>query len=307
MADDCAGLDDHDGNMGAPPGWLTQASGAIRGSMVGVARVFTRPAQMKVLVWLAKRKWKEARAGGGAPKEVGKNTLRLHALPAIMSECLIGTVMYDTYARAYEEIQKRELPAWVRKGDGYPEIYAAGAIAGATSALLSTPHNNIVTSHADTWKAFRRAIKYGDLTVLGPKGVFKGLRFAMVRDSITTGTMFTCVTFVKRQLPPAPKDNVYLDVLRSFFAGGLGGMAGTAVALPFTRAHAWSTQYAGSHYFSLVRKIASREGGSLLKYMLAGIPPLAFAAFLPNAFGMAALHVSMEMNRKLEEVDASAA
>ena len=69
----------------------------------------------------------------------------------------------------------------------------------------------------------------------------------------------------------------------------------------------------------MIRKIATREGASFVKYIFAGLPPVAAAAFLPNAMGMScwtsflsptyiqnptgmmAMHVAAELNKIVED------
>eukprot|EP01064_Diplonema_japonicum_P035720 TRINITY_DN7829_c0_g1_i3.p1 TRINITY_DN7829_c0_g1~~TRINITY_DN7829_c0_g1_i3.p1 ORF type:complete len:299 (+),score=45.03 TRINITY_DN7829_c0_g1_i3:418-1314(+) len=271
-------------------GWGTQAGGALRGAVLGVFRVITRPAQMKVIVYFAKKKWKNrSKATEVTSKPDGKPFFSNVAV-----EMLVGAAMFDAYDRAYHYIEKHQFP-----GGAYFHTATAGAFAGCCNALLSTPHNNIVQWHADTGKAFN--FNKGKIVVTKPAELFKGVRHACIRDTAAVSAMFSCTLYFKRNLPQPPQDSLPLTTLHAFTAGGLAGMVSTVIAIPFTKAAAWDTQYPGTHFLTFARKLALRDAVYAPKYFFVGAPPAVLAAFLPNAMGMAAMHLSGFVNKAVED------
>eukprot|EP01059_Diplonema_ambulator_P007498 TRINITY_DN16965_c0_g2_i3.p1 TRINITY_DN16965_c0_g2~~TRINITY_DN16965_c0_g2_i3.p1 ORF type:complete len:305 (+),score=49.05 TRINITY_DN16965_c0_g2_i3:250-1164(+) len=273
--------------------WAAQTGGALRGMVLGIFRVVTRPAQMKVIIWLAKRKWKNRKTSEGGKSS---HVSRPHLLSNIVVESAIGAAMYDIYDRSLVYCKDRGMP-----GGLYVQTAAAGAVAGWWSAVMTVPHNNAIQWHADTTKSLVHAFKTGEITVTGKHGLFKGLRHACIRDTAAVSAMFTSSLWFKRNLPQPPPDSLPLTTFHAFCAGGLAGMVATTIALPFTRQVAWSTQYPGTHYLTLAKKLATRDAVSVPKYLIAGAPPAILAAFLPNAMGMAAMNVSGFLNRIVEE------
>ncbi|KAJ9464429.1 hypothetical protein DIPPA_10521 [Diplonema papillatum] len=56
-------------------------------------------------------------------------------------------------------------------------------------------------------------------------------------------------------------------------------------------------RYAGSHIFALARQLGIRNT------IIAGAPPAMIAAFIPNAIGMGAFTLVMELNKTIETTD----
>ena len=228
---------------------LVQASGAVRGMLVGVFRTITRPAQMKVIIWLAKRKWREAtaqtkaqphtRADGSALKQMRS----LHLAPLLV-EGMIGAAMYDVYGKTFAEIEARGgVPGAGGLGvQVYADTFGAGLVAGAFCSALNTPHNNIL-KNSDTTKSLLHSFERGKITLSGRNSVFAGMRHTLPRDSFSTGVLFATNTWFKRNLPQPNEASFAMGAFHAFVSGGLAGACSTIAALPFVRASEWTSQY----------------------------------------------------------------
>ncbi|KAJ9434909.1 hypothetical protein DIPPA_35978 [Diplonema papillatum] len=216
------------------PQWGVQAAGALRGALIGVARVITRPAQMKVFIWLMKRKWSQQKGGA-----------RLHFRSNVLVEAAIGSLMYDVYDRTLKKID--EQGAIPKAAGVYGSTMCAGMVAGLTCVTFSTAHNNIVQYHADTSSTLYKAVRNREITLCGKHGVFRGLRRAALRDSIASGVMFTATRWFKTNLPQPPADSLLHTTLQASVAGGLAGMTASLVGALLQKPDNWSTQYALSH------------------------------------------------------------
>eukprot|EP01060_Flectonema_neradi_P009265 TRINITY_DN16619_c0_g1_i1.p1 TRINITY_DN16619_c0_g1~~TRINITY_DN16619_c0_g1_i1.p1 ORF type:complete len:293 (+),score=50.88 TRINITY_DN16619_c0_g1_i1:43-921(+) len=276
--------------------WTAKAAGGLRGMMLGLFRVVTRPAQMKVLIWFAKRRWKNK----------GKVTPAMtpgDLAASVGLECVIGAAMYDVYGRALCRLdaaaQDNKIP-----GGEYVPVFGAGVAAGVASAVLTTPHNNIVTHHTDTRQGIWRAFTHLGWQHPFKGGLFDGVRHAVVRDSVAVSVMFVSTAWFKKNLPQ-PQDTLVHNAAHAFLSGGLAGMVSTIAVMPFRNPHMWGTQYPGTYFFMLAPRMLSSPSSTLsaFKVMAAGMPPALLAAFIPNAFGMAAFTVANQLNKELEEVD----
>ena len=272
------------------PDWA-KVAGGLRGMMVGVFRLITRPAQMKVLIWFAKRKWKNK---GNSSPAMTPMDLTVN----VGMECIIGAAMYDVYGRALGRFDTATQDIKV-PGRDYIPVFGAGVVAGAASAILTTPHNNIVAHHSDTRQGIMKAFTH--LGWKNPReGLFAGVGHSIIRDSVAVSVMFVSTAWFKKNLPQ-PNDTLTHNAAHSFLAGGLAGMVSTVAVMPFR--HAWSSQYPGTYFFLLAPKMLASPSFSLgsFKVMVAGMPPALLAAFIPNAFGMAAFSVANHLNNELEE------
>ena len=221
------------------PRRLVQASGAIRGVIIGLARALTRPSQMKVFVFLAKKKWKQR--AGAAEKESWSKLLG----PPVLVEGAIGAFMYDVFAKTTGHIERSGGVPYTGAYQAYFNTFAAGTVAGCTSAVLNTPYNNLVRLHggyatpATVW----RGLQSGELALSGKRSLFSGVGHACYRDSFSVACMFTSNLWFKKNLPQPPCDSLAWGTFHAFMAGGLGGAVGTMSAIPFIRVREVSTQY----------------------------------------------------------------
>eukprot|EP01061_Rhynchopus_euleeides_P034053 TRINITY_DN57737_c0_g1_i1.p1 TRINITY_DN57737_c0_g1~~TRINITY_DN57737_c0_g1_i1.p1 ORF type:complete len:329 (+),score=62.77 TRINITY_DN57737_c0_g1_i1:50-988(+) len=277
--------------------WLVQASGAARGVLVGFFRLVTRPAQMKVIVWLAKRKWKEAKAGDKAP------VIKAPHIGPLLVEGLIGAAMYDVYGKTLGLIEHNGSVPYTGQYSMYADAFVSGGVAGAFCTSLNVPHNNLLKISADTSAEVRKAYQDHRFTLTGKNNIFRGLKTALPRDAFSTGVLFATNTCFKRNLPLPENASFGAGVLHAFVSGGLAGMCSTLGAVPFLRASEWTSQYSGTHYFKIARKLATRDRASFMKYVFAGLPLVSVAAFLPNAIGMSVMHVAAELNTIVENPD----
>lgn len=257
--------------------------GALRGAFVGVARVATRPAQMRLLIWMAKRRW------GRRAATQGQRTWGVSGFGStVVIEAGIGSVMYGTYDATQRQFSLTDPPLINGMNGVYRQAFAAGACAGCANALLTTPHDNLLKRRHEQWLHVARDAARGGL---GPSTLLRGFPRSAARDSFSFGVMFSSVRWFKDTLPQPPEGSVAAGTLHAFTAGGLAGVCCAASSVVFKNAPGMlaASQASGSLFFADMPKVL--RAMPLATYsgvLFAGVAPAATAAFVPNALGMAA-------------------
>ncbi|CAB9509791.1 Mitochondrial ornithine transporter 1 [Seminavis robusta] len=213
----------------------------------------------------------------------------------------LGMALETVMAFGVNEALKRAYPDDPSQisSDAPPALgkpFLMGAMTGCCAALVLLPSEvvkikmqYIVGDNVSSQEVMRRMIKQS-----GYKSLFAGLDAQLARDASFYALFFggyelSCYTF-RTYVPSMPEE------LNYFISGGLAGMFGWTLAMPFdvpkTNVQArYDCKVVGS-YFPEVFQIAKERG---ITGLYAGLGPTLVRAFPANA----ALFLGVEMGRKL--------
>ena len=209
----------------------------------------------------------------------------------------LGMAAENAVAFGVNEGLKRAFPAPANKSDGPPDLmrpFLMGSITGCCSALVLLPSEiikaktQVEVGNVSSNEIFKRMMREQ-----GVRSLFCGLDSQLARDASFYAVFFggyevSCYLF-KTYVPSMP------DELNYFISGGLAGMFGWTVAMPFdvpkTNVQSrWDTKVIGSYLPEMASII--RKRGVLGLYD--GLLPVLIRAFPANA----ALFLGVEMGKR---------
>ncbi|XP_041092945.1 mitochondrial carnitine/acylcarnitine carrier protein-like isoform X2 [Polyodon spathula] len=171
----------------------------------------------------------------------------------------------------------------------YPQIFAAGMLAGFLTTFIMAPGERIkcllqVQTHSGTRKYSGPMDCAAQLyKEMGVRGVYKGTVLTLMRDVPTSGIYFMSYEWLKNILTPQGQSVSELSVPRILFAGGVAGLFNWAVALPADVLKSnFQTAPEGKYsgFRNVLRELIREEGlGSLYK----GFSAVMLRAFPANA------------------------
>eukprot|EP00557_Chaetoceros_sp_GSL56_P010047 CAMPEP_0176479314 /NCGR_PEP_ID=MMETSP0200_2-20121128/1673_1 /TAXON_ID=947934 /ORGANISM="Chaetoceros sp., Strain GSL56" /LENGTH=298 /DNA_ID=CAMNT_0017875349 /DNA_START=125 /DNA_END=1018 /DNA_ORIENTATION=- len=228
----------------------------------------------------------------------------MHALWKGSVPTALGMAAENAMAFGLNETLKRAFPSDNSSSVGYgqhdkPELFRPfwmGLVTGLASAVVLLPSEVIKAKtqavvgndHSSSLDIYRKMLREQ-----GWKSLFVGFDAQLMRDGPFYAVFFGgyelfCYTF-RTHVPQMPQEMNY------FLSGGLAGMLGWTVAMPFdvpkTNIQSrWDTKVVGSYFLEMGRIV--RERGVLGLYN--GLWPTLVRAFPANA----ALFLGVEMGKK---------
>ena len=226
--------------------------------------------------------------------------VRSEGLPALWKGAVptaLGMAAENAVAFGVNEGLKRAFPDPAKKDDGPPDVlrpFMMGSITGCCSALVLIPSEvikaktQVEVGNISSNEIFKRMMKSQ-----GVRSMLCGMDAQLARDCSFYAFFFggyelSCYLF-RTYVPSMP------DELNYFISGGLAGMFGWTVAMPFdvpkTNVQArWDTKVLGSYFPEMASIIRSRGVIGLYD----GLLPVLIRAFPANA----ALFLGVEMGKR---------
>lgn len=209
----------------------------------------------------------------------------------------LGMAAENAVAFGVNEGLKRAFPDPSTKSDGPPDLmrpFLMGSVTGCCSAIVLLPSEIIkAKTQVEVGNISSNVILKRMIREQGVRSLFCGLDSQLARDASFYAVFFggyevSCYLF-KRYVPSMP------DELNFFISGGLAGMFGWTVAMPFdvpkTNIQSrWDTKVVGSYLPEMASII--RKRGVLGLYD--GLLPVLIRAFPANA----ALFLGVEMGKR---------
>ncbi|MGH0124643.1 UNVERIFIED_CONTAM: hypothetical protein FKN15_036716 [Acipenser sinensis] len=171
----------------------------------------------------------------------------------------------------------------------YPQVFAAGMLAGFLTTFIMAPGERIkCLLQVQTHSGIRKYSGPVDCATqlykeMGVRGVYKGTVLTLMRDVPTSGVYFMSYEWLKNILTPEGQSVSELSVPRILFAGGMAGLFNWAVALPVDVLKSnFQTAPEGKYsgFRDVLRELIREEGlGSLYK----GFSAVMLRAFPANA------------------------
>ncbi|XP_051789488.1 mitochondrial carnitine/acylcarnitine carrier protein-like [Erpetoichthys calabaricus] len=171
----------------------------------------------------------------------------------------------------------------------YPQVFAAGMLAGLFTTVIVAPGERIKCLLQI--QANSGLVKYSgpvDCAVQlyrerGIRSVFKGTGLTLMRDIPSSGVYFMSYEWLKNTLTPKGQSHTDLSIPRVLFAGGVAGILNWAVAIPVDVLKsifqtAPDGKYSG--FRDVFRELVKEEG---ITSLYKGFTPVMLRAFPANA------------------------
>ncbi|XP_039631645.1 mitochondrial carnitine/acylcarnitine carrier protein [Polypterus senegalus] len=171
----------------------------------------------------------------------------------------------------------------------YPQVFAAGMLAGLLTTVIVAPGERIKCLLQI--QANSGLVKYSgpvDCAVQlyrerGIRSVFKGTGLTLMRDIPSSGIYFMSYEWLKNTLTPKGQSHTDLSIPRVLFAGGVAGILNWAVAIPIDVLKsifqtAPDGKYSG--FRDVFRELVKEEG---ITSLYKGFTPVMLRAFPANA------------------------
>ncbi|KAK1150540.1 mitochondrial carnitine/acylcarnitine carrier protein-like [Acipenser oxyrinchus oxyrinchus] len=182
----------------------------------------------------------------------------------------------------------------------YPQVFAAGMLAGFLTTFIMAPGERIkCLLQVQTHSGIRKYSGPVDCATqlykeMGVRGVYKGTVLTLMRDVPTSGVYFMSYEWLKNILTPEGQSVSELSVPRILFAGGMAGLFNWAVALPVDVLKSnFQTAPEGKYsgFRDVLRELIREEGlGSLYK----GFSAVMLRAFPANAACFLGFEITMK-------------
>ncbi|XP_043936280.1 mitochondrial carnitine/acylcarnitine carrier protein-like [Protopterus annectens] len=183
----------------------------------------------------------------------------------------------------------------------YPQLFAAGMLAGVFSTVVLAPVERIKCLLQV--QASNNVIKYTgpvDCAIqlyreLGIRGVYKGIILTLMRDVPATGAYFMSYEWMKDCLTPQGKSVNELSVPRILFAGGMAGVFNWIVATPADVLKSrFQTAPEGKYkgFMDVLREMVREEG---VRSLYKGFSAVMLRAFPANAACFLGFEVAMKV------------
>lgn len=191
----------------------------------------------------------------------------------------------------------------------YPELFAAGMLAGVFTTGIMVPGERIkcllqMQMDSKGPPRFNGPVDCAKQIYRegGIRSIYKGTAATLLRDLPASGMYFTVYEFVKDQLTPAGSKKSDLSPLRLLFAGGVAGMANWAVAIPpdvlKSRLQTAPEGKYPNGIRSVFKELMANEG---ILALYKGVAPVMLRAFPANAACFYGYEVAMKSFAWLEK------
>lgn len=191
----------------------------------------------------------------------------------------------------------------------YPELFAAGMLAGVFTTGIMVPGERIkcllqMQMDSKGPPRFNGPVDCAKQIYRegGIRSIYKGTAATLLRDLPASGMYFTVYEFAKDQLTPAGSKKSDLSPLRLLFAGGVAGMANWAVAIPpDVLKSRLQTAPEGKYpkgIRSVFKELMANEG---ILALYKGVSPVMLRAFPANAACFYGYEVAMKSFAWLEK------